>query len=81
MAFDYTLKGGVNYWFVQSHGGSGVSGVSHSANLSVSKIVDDVPVPKEISALGTGENRSTTSTTSTNSDVNPNLDWLEGSHL
>ena len=77
MAFDCTLKGGTNYWFVQSLGGSGGSGVSHTANLSVCKKTDVQAIHSDIALPSSGENRSTTSTTSTN----PNLDWLEGSHL
>ena len=71
MAFDCTIKGGTNYWFVQSHGGCGVSGVSHSANLYVRET--QTPIAAD------GQNRSTTSTTSTNPAVD--LDWLKDSRL
>jgi len=86
MAFDCTIKGGSNYWFVQSHGGCGVSVVSVSANLYAGKIVEDSQRLNEICVALSGENTSTTSTTSTKTDVqvpdvNPNLEWLEGSHL
>jgi hypothetical protein len=75
MAFDYTLKGGVNYWFVQSHGGSGVSGVSHSANLNAQEKTGVQVSLNEIGVALSGEN---TSTTSTKTDVTPDLDWVEG---
>ena len=81
MAFDCTIKGGTNYWFVQSHGGCGGSGVSVSANLYAGEIVDPYQRPNEIGVALSGENTSTTYTTSTNSDANPDLDWLEGSRL
>ena len=77
MAFDCTVKGGTNYWFVQSRGGSGGSGGSCTANLSVCPESTNVHKHKEISVLGSDRNRSTTSTTSTN----PDIDWLENSHL
>ena len=80
MAFDCTTKGGTNYWFVQSHGGCGGSVVSVSANLYAGKN-SDVQCSNEIGVALSGENTSTTSTTSTKTDVNPNLDWLEESHL
>lgn len=81
MAFDCTIKGGSNYWFVQSHGGSGGSVVSVSANLYAGEIVDVDQRHKEIGVALSGENRSTTYTRSTKPDDDPNVDWLEGSHL
>lgn len=81
MAFDCTIKGGSNYWFVQSHGGSGGSVVSVSANLYAGEIVEDSQRLNEIGVASSGENRSTTYTRSTKTDVTPDLDWLEGSHL
>jgi hypothetical protein len=77
MAFDCSIKGGTNYWFVQSHGGCGVSGVSVSAVTYASAKSDVHHYTPEICVQETGGNTSTTSTTSTN----PNLDWLEGSRL
>ena len=77
MAFDCSIKGGSNYWFVQSHGGSGVSGVSHSANLYALEKTD-VQSSSEICIGDGGENTSTTSTTSTKTDANPDLNWVEG---
>jgi len=92
MAFNCTVKRGSNYWFVQSSGGPGGPGGPLSANLSVCFSSEDTS--SEVTHMdhphnthtGTGENRSTRSTTSTTGDLsspplNPNLDWLEGSHL
>jgi hypothetical protein len=81
MAFDFTVKRGSNYWFVQSSGGPVVPGGPDSANLYALEIVDPYQRPNEIGVALSGENRSTTSTRSTTLDVNPNLDWLEGSRL
>lgn len=81
MAFDCTIKGGSNYWFVQSHGGSGGSVVSVSSNLYASEIVDVDQRLNEIGIALSGENRSTTYTRSTKTDDDQNVDWLEGSHL
>ena len=79
MAFDCTLKGGTNYWFVQSCGVSGVSGVSHSANLKVCIFPSVDQSLNDIGVSSADENRSTTSTTSTNPDVD--LAWLKDSRL
>jgi hypothetical protein len=81
MAFDCTVKRGSNYWFVQVSGGPVVPGGPDSANLYALEIVDPYQRPNEIGVALSGENRSTTSTRSTTLDVNPNLDWLEGSRL
>ena len=81
MAFDCTISSGSNYWFVQSHGGSGVSGVSVSANLYAQEKTGVQVSHNEIGVALSGENTSTTSTTSTKTDDDPNVDWLEGSHL
>jgi len=70
MSFDCTLKGGTNYWFVQSCGGSGVSGVSHSANLNVCIFPSVDQSLNDIGVSSADENTYTRSTTSTN----PNLD-------
>jgi|GEM_PF-1230641 len=81
MAFDCTVKRGSNYWFVQSSGGPGGPGGPDTANLYAGEIVEDSQRLNEICVALSGENRSTTSTTSTTPVVNPDIDWLEGSHL
>jgi len=85
MAFDRTVKRGSNYWFVQSSGGPGGPGGPLFPNLSVcfseetnSSDVTSITHTENMNT-GTGEKRSTTPTTSTT--PNTNLEWLEGSHL
>jgi hypothetical protein len=77
MAFDCTVKRGSNYWFVQSSGGPGGPGGPDSANLYALEIVEDSQRLNEICVALSGENRSTTSTTSTTLDANTDLDWVE----
>ena len=77
MAFDFTVKRGSNYWFVQSSGGPVVPGGPDSANLYALKKTD-VQLSSEIHIGDTGQNRSTTSTRSTTLDVTPDTDWVEG---
>jgi hypothetical protein len=81
MAFDFTVKRGSNYWFVKTSGGPGGPG---GPDLNNSTRTEDTTVEtnrSEIPISEAVENRSTTSTTSTTLDVNPDLDWLEDSHL
>jgi hypothetical protein len=77
MAFDFTVKRGSNYWFVQSSGGPVVPGGPDSANLYALEKTD-VQLSSEIHIGDTGQNRSTTSTRSTTLDVTPDTDWVEG---
>ena len=73
MSFDCSVKRGANYWFVVSSGGRGVCGgpVSAESYASVSLVTTETHKEKRIPAPG--ENRSTTSTTST-----PDTEWAAG---
>lgn len=77
MAFDFTVKRGSNYWFVQMSGGPGGPGGPDLTNLSMRDFSDVCPPTQEICVASHGENTSTTSTTSTTLDVNADLEWVE----
>ncbi len=79
MAFDCTVKRGSNYWFVQSSGGPGGPGGPDSNKTKCEEKTDFQETHNEIPVSELVENRSTTSTTSTT--LNPNIDWIDGSHL
>jgi hypothetical protein len=74
MAFDCTIKRGTNYWFVTQSGGCGGSGVSVSTNsytrfsLALQHNTNEKHIP------ASGENTSTTSTTST-PEPSDAVDW------
>jgi hypothetical protein len=77
MAFDCTLRRGANFWFIVQSGGRGGRGVPVSPDLKEQffTTLEDSDSKKGIAA--SGENTSTTSTTSTpNSIDGPDLDSI-----
>ena len=82
MAFNCSEKRGSNYWFVETSGGPVGRGGPDSANLRRAEKTDvqvSQAIHSEIPIPSSGENRVTTATTVTT--LNPNIDWLDGSHL
>ena len=79
MSFDFTEKRGVNYWYVQLSGVPVGPVGPLSANLTVSEKTDVQVIHNEIHIRGPVETGTPGSDRS--ATPNPNLDWLEGSHL